>query len=415
MDAVKNIITNVPNWIDRLNELLEQIDKRQAELAELAASQGSSSPETERRSLRPTGSTESLRPRDDGDGPQIPDVPLARKESARTASPAAHPPLEREISPLSNEGQPPASPASGTTPSALLRQSQNVMAEVSARARATVRRRQRSDSVMSAQGAPKYRSRSLIIVYYDSYVQSFFEELVKFVSASRNMMRKAKMAAKVAQIKKLAELEMPDPDDDDEENKRAAPEPAVAAAQPVTVAAPADGLLAASTEADPESGLPALQYVSTRAARAMAYAPDAAFIGGGPGRPPRMMPPGARIGGGYAATRLAALGENTNKVYDELDKGLEYVQSMCERGAHQFLRDGECTEEIEGIQGRLGEVKGLADREMDRVLKEEPESLNAPPEPRPTRSYRPHTMRKDLLGPPTAKGDELEVDVSADP
>ena len=52
---------------------------------------------------------------------------------------------------------------------------------------------------------PKYRSRN--IVYYDSYVQLFFEDFVKFVSTSRNKIRKPKMAAKVARIKRLAELE----------------------------------------------------------------------------------------------------------------------------------------------------------------------------------------------------------------
>ncbi len=50
----------------------------------------------------------------------------------------------------------------------------------------------------------------MIIVYYDSYVETFFEELIKFVSGSRNFMRKAKMAAKVAQIKRMAERELTD-------------------------------------------------------------------------------------------------------------------------------------------------------------------------------------------------------------
>jgi hypothetical protein len=61
-----------------------------------------------------------------------------------------------------------------------------------------LRIRKRFDSVISTEGAtPKYRTRSMIVVYYDSYVQVFFEDLIVFVSASRNMMRKAKMAAKV--------------------------------------------------------------------------------------------------------------------------------------------------------------------------------------------------------------------------
>jgi hypothetical protein len=141
-------------------------------------------------------------------------------------------------------------------------------------------------------------------------------------------------------------------------------------------------------------------------------------LGGGPGRPPRMMPTSARAGGGYAASRLAALGETpTNRAHDELDKGLEQVQSLCEHGAHQFLRDGDCGDEVGRIQRRLREVKALADREMARVAREEPEALRAPPPQSPPprqqqRSYRPHGMRRDLLGlAGTAKPDDLEVDV----
>ena len=77
---------------------------------------------------------------------------------------------------------------------ALKQQTRQATAVAQAKARATVKRRHRSDSVISQEGgAPKYRTRSMIIVYYDSYVQSFFEELVRFVSASRNLMRKAKI------------------------------------------------------------------------------------------------------------------------------------------------------------------------------------------------------------------------------
>lgn len=56
----------------------------------------------------------------------------------------------------------------------------------------------------------------MIIVYYDSYVQIFFEEFVKFVSVSWNMMCKVKMVVKVVQIKWLVEFDMFDDDDEDE-------------------------------------------------------------------------------------------------------------------------------------------------------------------------------------------------------
>jgi CTP:phosphocholine cytidylyltransferase-like protein len=48
----------------------------------------------------------------------------------------------------------------------------------------------------------------MIIVYFDSEVQTAFEELVKFLSGSRNAMRKGKMAWKMAEMRRAAELEV---------------------------------------------------------------------------------------------------------------------------------------------------------------------------------------------------------------
>src|ERR1700712_105232 len=77
--------------------------------------------------------------------------------------------------------------------------------------------KRRTESLASGDSAtPKYRTRSMIIVYYDSAVQSAFEDLVKFVSGSRNAMRKGKMAAKMAEMRRAAELEVDADDDDDD-------------------------------------------------------------------------------------------------------------------------------------------------------------------------------------------------------
>jgi hypothetical protein len=55
-------------------------------------------------------------------------------------------------------------------------------------------------------GAKRDGGRRSTIVLYDSCVQSSFHELVEFVSRSRYLIRKAKLAAKVALIKRMAEL-----------------------------------------------------------------------------------------------------------------------------------------------------------------------------------------------------------------
>ncbi|KAF9784172.1 hypothetical protein IL306_008207, partial [Fusarium sp. DS 682] len=62
MDALKNLVNKVPDWLYRLDDLSGQIDRRQAELAAIAAAEGKSA---ETKSLRNKGSTESLKPKDD--------------------------------------------------------------------------------------------------------------------------------------------------------------------------------------------------------------------------------------------------------------------------------------------------------------------------------------------------------------
>lgn len=344
MEALKNILSNVPNWSKRLDELTDQIDKRQLELAELAEQQSGS----DTRSLRNRGSTESLKPKDD-----INDHLMT---SADGEHPNDHPQDQIQTAPLSQD--PPLSPMSDhNTPSAMKRQSHQVMAVAQARARATVKRKIKTESLMSAEGlAPKYRTRNMIIVYYDSYVQSFFEELVKFVSASRNLMRKAKMAAKVAQIRKMAEMEMPDDEETNENNNPGAP------------------LVAADGPEANQEPLPALRYMSTRRLGPISRVPGAGMRSYGRG-----------MGG------LGSLDDKPD-IYDELDKALEYVQGMCEHGAHQFLRDGNCTEEISNIQRRLTEARDTAEKEMERIKREEPESLEQ--NDTKTRAFKPMTMRK---------------------
>ncbi|KAL2024587.1 hypothetical protein VTK56DRAFT_7630 [Thermocarpiscus australiensis] len=395
MEALKNLINNVPDWLKRLDELNGQIEQRQIELAQLTEAAKSSLPEGSpsgvAKSIRNKGSTESLRPRDEPEThPRDPTAPPEHTEADHAAAGAAAAKAN-----TNTEQQPtPSCPADAQSPSALQRLTNQVRAAGQARARATLRKRQRTDSMISAEGGGgpatcKYRSRCMIIVYYDSYVQLFFEELVKFVSASRNMMRKAKMAAKVAQIKRLAELEVPDDDGEDEGGNQEG----------------TDGLLAAQAAPAPQEeeqhqqGPLSLPYVSTR-------------MGGGlqgpllsrTSRPVMLMGmrgAGARVShrGPSSSSPSAKLGPDglpadKADVYDELDKGLEYVQSMCEHAAHQFLRDGDCAEEVDNIKRRLRETKELADAEMARVEREEPEALRTLDDEIRGRSYRPHIMRK---------------------
>ncbi|KAL9948538.1 hypothetical protein D7B24_009171 [Verticillium nonalfalfae] len=355
MDALKNIIANVPDWLKRLDDLGTQIDQRQAELAALGVSST--------KSIKNRGSTESLKPKD------VADADVSRDADQVGDARETTPPREDK----QDAAQPP-SPNGSNTPSAIQRQTQQAVAVAQARARAQVKKRHRTDSIISADNAPaKYRTRTMIIVYYDSYVQSFFEELVKFVSASRNLMRKAKMAAKVAQIRRLAELQSPEDDED------------------------GTGELKPGSAADGENNdpLPSLRYMSTRR------------MGGGP-RLPGSSPYSRNSPGGL-------LGEQEKDAYDDLDKGLEFVQSMCEHAAHQFLRDGDCTEEIGKIKKRLSDSKVLADKEMARVEREDPALLKESGDAGKARTLRPASMRRELTPvkdrtTPASSPMKLEVD-----
>lgn len=395
MDALKNLIGNCPDWVHRLDELSGQIEKRQIELAQSNESQSKSSSASGSgaRSLKNRGSTESLKPKDDSEA----------HPNHRETSPE-HPPLERPAdvdAAHQHEQNPPSSPTSNPnsqTPSALQRQTNQVMLLAQSRARAAVRKRHRTESMISAEGAaPKYRSRNMIIVYYDSYVQSFFEELVKFVSASRNLMRKAKMAAKVAQIKRMAELEMPDEDEDEEMGGGSG------TGGPLKPDAPLEASTKNAGEDDASEDLPPLKYVSTRQMRPVTRSAAAKYSLG--------RPVYARAGMGRFGSSAGGMVDQPPDVYDELDKGLEYVQSMCEHAAHQFLRDGDCGEEVENIKRRLGETKELADKEMERVLND-PEAAKKLEEPTNPRSFRPQSMRREVLSSSSAKNvaTELEVD-----
>ncbi|KAK3324305.1 hypothetical protein B0T19DRAFT_227883 [Cercophora scortea] len=438
MDALNHLVNNIPDWLKRLDELNGQIEQRQIELAKLTDSHISTSPVDGSpivRSIRNKGSTESLKPRDEPAAhpreatPQPPSTSPESNDAALVAAQAAGAAAATAVA--QGAKHPASSPAESHSPSAVQRQTNQVRAAGQARARATLRKRQRTGSIISAEGAaPQYHTRTMIIVYYDSYVQSFFEELVKFVSASRNMMRKAKMAAKVAQIKRLAELEMPDDsgDDNDEDDgvgknsgEGGAPLPdlgAVTAQHPPAVASslmPGSSapLIEPWSSKDGDEETPPLRYVSTRRMQAM---PRITSPAAGLGMYSRA---GARGPGAYRAAGMGSAGlvkDQQPDIYDGLDKGLEYVQSMCEHAAHQFLRDGDCGEEVGNIQQRMAETNEMASKELERVKKEDPDAFKAADESLRGRSYRPQSMRKmgavSAKGPPApAVGDAIKLEV----
>jgi hypothetical protein len=90
-------------------------------------------------------------------------------------------------------------------------------------------------------------------------------------------------------------------------------------------------------------------------------------------------------------------GENgAMDIFDILDKSLEWCQSQCERAAHQFLRDGECTTEIENIKRKLEEVREIAQKDIEKMKKEEATNPRPRP-PKPTTQSKPSQLKSPAV------------------
>ncbi|KAG6027546.1 hypothetical protein E4U41_000895 [Claviceps citrina] len=320
MDALRNLATNIPDWQRRLDDLNGQIEHRQAMLAALAAGSFPITATAPTRSLRNKGSSESLKPKDDGPmhldfrfRPGVP-IPSRQHRAKRPAPPTTPSPPPREAQMTASSPSP-----GGETRPATHQPARGAVA-APARAPARAKKKQRCNSVMSAEHADDIcHARRIFIVYYDSHVQSFFDDLVRFVSSSRNLMRKAKMAAKVAQVKRMAELEI------------------------------AHDAKRTNAERFAVDALPSSTYMTAR-------------------RP-------GPIANDQTSTEPSQPGgaDEPGDVYDSIDKSLEFVQSACEHSAHQFLRDGDCYDEMRKIQARLGEVLQESRREIERSQRQDAE------------------------------------------
>ncbi|OAA68979.1 hypothetical protein ISF_03354 [Cordyceps fumosorosea ARSEF 2679] len=147
--SLRTLVAQVPSWQNRLDELVAEITTRQDELSKIE--------------------------RDNAHDPTAPTRPEPdSKALADTPTSALQAPDNMNIDP---------------TPSAGIRQ-------------------QTAHSI--GGNGPPTKKKKLGPVYFDGNMQKFFEELVQFLAVSRNMMRKAKMAARVAQIKKMAEVQVND-------------------------------------------------------------------------------------------------------------------------------------------------------------------------------------------------------------
>jgi hypothetical protein len=162
----------------------------------------------------------------------------------------------------------------------------------------------------------------MVVVSYDGDMQKSFELLVRAIGSGRNLLRKAKMEAKMNELAALAGSS----EDED--------------------------------EADDDEDAAVMAKISYRPRMSSMRARAAATRGG------------RRGASGGAATPAA--------LFDTTDKTLEHAQNLCERASHVILRDGDCRTELGAMRKSFIDVLETA---KTQVTKYNDAKLLEPQEP----------------------------------
>lgn len=176
-------------------------------------------------------------------------------------------------------------------------------------------RKRKTLSVLSghASGPSRFRPRTMVVVSYDGDMQKSFELLVRAIGTGRNLLRKAKMEAK---MQELAALTGSSDSEDDGDT---------------------------GADDNEEAAISKLTYrprLASMRARAAAQ---------------RTRRPGPN-------------GVNTVPVelFDTTDKVLEQAQEQCERAAHLTLREGDCRTELQQVRKNVSQVLDIAKTQVDK-------------------------------------------------
>ncbi|KAF1944351.1 hypothetical protein EJ02DRAFT_452468 [Clathrospora elynae] len=172
-------------------------------------------------------------------------------------------------------------------------------------------RKRKTLSVHSGRfsGPSRYRPRRMVVVSYDGDVQKAFEVLVRAIGAGRNILRKAKMEAKMNEMAALAESS----DDDD-------------------------------VDGEEEEAIPSRNNYR-----------------------PRMSSMRARSAARRSGRLGVSSGSNTPaELFETTDKKLEQAQELCEKAAHLTLREGDCRKELEDVRKNFETILETAKSEVTK-------------------------------------------------
>ena len=210
-------------------------------------------------------------------------------------------------------------------------------------------RKQKSLSVSSGHlsESSRHRPRTMVVTNFDGDMQKSFELLVRAVGTGRNLLRKAKMEARMNEMATMADSSEEDDDD------------------------------------DREIGMARINYrVRMSALRARSAARRSGRLG---------------VSSGV---------ETPAELFDTTDKSLEQAQELCEKSAHLTLREGDCRKELGTTRKNFETLLETAKVEVEkcnaRKLQDPPElqahetSDTSVSSVEPERLYRKDTQQASL-------------------
>jgi len=258
-------------------------------------------------------------------------------ELARVAVPATAQRVKKSSSneSIRNSGPDTSSPSTGhdriTGPSAFDSQQPTITATEPILATPSRKRKTASLLSAAASGIHKYRSRTSATVYYDSEVQEAFDKLVRNISTGRNTIRKSRMTDRITTMMSVHDR-----------------------AQLAPGGSPGGGRVPVLRSVRSASGMPKFDD----------YIKENLRSRGGIGlRPPPIAQPDlAAIKSDTAVQKFDAR--------EEADNSLDKAQGFCERGAHQFLRDGDCGEEVNGAKAAFQDIIRISKEDVERLKKD---------------------------------------------
>jgi hypothetical protein len=188
-------------------------------------------------------------------------------------------------------------------------------------------RKRKTPSVSSGRvsGPSRYRPKTMVVVSYDGDMQKSLELLVRALGSGRNMLRKAKMEAKMKELAALAGSSDDEDDAGDDDNEH---------------------------DSTKMSYRPRLTSMRLRAA--------------------------ARRGG---MTSPSSGATPSVELFEATDKTLEQAQELCEKSAHLSLREGDCRTELGTVRKHLEDVLLTAKNEVVKATTNK--SQTTPPQEAP--------------------------------